>query len=703
MKRKNYADLLIILLLLSATQLLSAIDPGNTRLLSQPAASSTHIAFIYAEDLWIADADGSDPRRLTVDEGIESDPFFSPDGKIIAFSAQYDGNTDVYSVPVTGGVPLRLTWHPGDDLARGFTPDGKKVLFASQREVFTTRYFQLFTVSLEGGLPEKLDIPNAWSAAYSPDGTKMAYVPIPPRYQQWKNYRGGTTSNIWVYSFGDHSVVKVPQPKEGCNDADPMWVGDKVYFISDREGEFNLYSWDSNNGTVARLTDFAGFPVLKAAAGAGRIIFEQEGYLHTYEISSNSTATLTIGIAADLLELRPRFVQGSNYIRSFDISPTGARAVFDYRGEIITLPAEKGDPRNITLTPGAHEKYPSWSPDGKYIAYFSDASGEYALHIKSQDGKGEVKSFTPAGSGFYAFPEWSPDSKKICYVDNARNLYLLDISSGNISKVDADDLYQPGAFREIFGDWSSDSKWILYTRVLTTQFRSVWLYSVDQKKSFPVTDGLSDASEPVFDPDGEYIYFFASTDAGPVINWFDLSRQDMRMTNSIYLVTLRKDIISPFAKESDEETAKKAENESIEPAAKDAGKNSKKDAKTAPPAPEKKEILKIDTDGLQDRIVNIPVRAGSYTDLDVAATGEILYIVRPAVPSEPAKMFRYTLKDRKGEEVMELDGYKISADRKKMLYNKGQTYGYYSRRQETGTGKGSPQYFIHLGQNRSSG
>ena len=593
MKRKNYADLLIILLLLSATQLLSAIDPVNTRLLSQPAASSTQIAFIYAEDLWIADADGSDPRRLTVDEGIESDPFFSPDGKIIAFSAQYDGNTDVYSVPVTGGVPLRLTWHPGDDLARGFTPDGKKVLFASQREVFTTRYFQLFTVSLEGGLPEKLDIPNAWSAAYSPDGTKMAYVPIPPRYQQWKNYRGGTTSNIWVYSFGDHSVVKVPQPKEGCNDADPMWVGDKVYFTSDREGEFNLYTWDSKNGTVARLTDFADFPVLKAAAGAGRIIFEQEGYLHTYEISSNSTATLTIGIAADLLELRPRFVQGSNYIRSFDISPTGARAVFDYRGEIITLPAEKGDPRNITLTPGAHEKYPSWSPDGKYIAYFSDASGEYALHIKSQDGKGEVNSFTPVGSGFYAFPEWSPDSKKICYVDNARNLYLLDISTGNISKVDADDLYQPGAFREIFGDWSSDSKWILYTRVLTTQFRSVWLYSVDQKKSFPVTDGLSDASEPVFDPDGEYIYFFASTDAGPVINWFDLSRQDMRMTNSIYLVTLRKDIISPFAKESDEETAKKAEAEAEtevkvkvevkEPAAKDAGKNSKKDTKTAPP------------------------------------------------------------------------------------------------------------------------
>ncbi len=690
MKRKNYADLLIILLLLSATQLLSAIDPVNTRLLSQPAASSTHIAFIYAEDLWIADADGSDPRRLTVDEGIESDPFFSPDGKIIAFSAQYDGNTDVYSVPVTGGVPSRLTWHPGDDLARGFTPDGKKVLFASQREVFTTRYFQLFTVSLEGGLPEKLDIPNAWSAAYSPDGTKMAYVPIPPRYQQWKNYRGGTTSNIWVYSFGDHSVVKVPQPKEGCNDADPMWVGDKVYFISDREGEFNLYSWDSKNGTVARLTDFADFPVLKAAAGAGRIIFEQEGYLHTYEISSNSTATLTIGIAADLLELRPRYVQGGNYIRSFDISPTGARAVFDYRGEIITLPAEKGDPRNITLTPGAHEKYPSWSPDGKYIAYFSDASGEYALHIKSQDGKGEVKSFTPVGSGFYAFPEWSPDSKKICYVDNARNLYLLDISSGNITKVDADDLYQPGAFREIFGDWSSDSKWILYTRVLTTQFRSVWLYSVDQKKSFPVTDGLSDASEPVFDPDGEYIYFFASTDAGPVINWFDLSRQDMRMTNSIYLVTLRKDIISPFAKESDEETAKKAEaeTESMEPAAKDAGKNSKKDTKTAPPVQEKKEILKIDTDGLQDRIVNIPVRAGSYTDLDVASSGEILYIVRPAVPSEPAKMFRYTLKDRKSEEVMELDGYKISADRKKMLYNKGQTLGIAAAGKKPEPGKG---------------
>ena len=683
MKKSHIILISMFLLIVINPIKLFGINTKDTRMVSQPAISANHIAFIYAEDLWIANTDGSQPRRLTVDEGIESDPYFSPDGSLIAFSAQYDGNTDVFTIPVEGGIPTRLTWHPGADLVRGFTPDGKRVLFASQRAVFSNRYYQLYTVSLAGGSPEKLDIPNAWSASYSPDGKFMAYTPLGPQYLQWKNYRGGTISNIWLYSFADHSVTKIPQPQGGCNDAEPMWQTGKIFFISDRKGEFNLFSYDQATKEVTQLTFFTEFPILKASSVIGKIIFEQEGYLHIFDIALNTRNKLTIPIAADLLELRSRFVQGNNYIRSIDISPTGSRVVFDYRGDIITLPAEKGDPRNITLTTGVHEKYPSWSPDGKSIAYFSDASGENALLIKSQDGKGDPKSFKLNGTGFYAYPMWSPDSRKIAYSDNGRNLYILDIESGTIKKIDSDEVYTPGDFRKMAGDWSSDSKWLLYTKVLKTNFRVIYLYSVDQQTSYPVTDGMSDASEPVFDPNGEYIYFFASTDDGPVVNWFDLSNQDMRMTNSIYLATLRSDIVSPLTKESDEEGIKKENKEPDKLADKE-----KKDSKTPAPVAEKPKVLKVETSGITDRIVNIPVRAGNFYDLGVGATGEILYVVRPSDPSGSSMLHKYDLKERKDNEVMELDYYIVSADRKKMFYEKGEVYGITATGKKPEPGKG---------------
>lgn len=688
MKRILFIILMVPALLFTTAGDLTAINTTDTRMISQPAVGTSQIAFIYAEDLWVMNTDGSSPRRLTVDEGIESDPCFSPDGKLIAFSAQYDGNTDVFIIPVEGGVPVRLTWHPGNDGVRGFTPNGTAVLFTSQRSSFTGRYAQLFTVGISGGYPMKLEIPNAYDATYSPDGRRMAYNPLSPAFGQWKNYRGGTVSNIWLFTFTDRSVVKIPQPQGGCNDIEPMWTGDKIYFLSDRNGEFNLFSYDVSGGEILQLTKYDDFPVLKASAGVGKVVFEQAGYLHSFDTGTGTAKKLTVAIAADLLEMRPRYVQGPNYIRSGDISPTGTRVVFDFRGEIITLPAEKGDPRNISLTEGVHEKYPSWSPDGKTIAFFSDASGEYSLHLKPQDGKGEPKIFPLPGTGFYAFPKWSPDGRKICFVDNGRNMYMLDVQSGKINKIDSDELYFPGPFRGMFGDWSSDSKWVVYTRMMPTYFRVVYLYSVDQQKSFPVTDGLSDASEPVFDPNGEYVYFFASTDAGPVNNWFDLSSEDMRSTNSIYLVTLRKDITSPFAKESDEEKGIGEKADTEKPAASAPAKNNKKDSKNDSAPEVKNLLLKIDTEGLQERIVNVPVSAGNFTNLGVAATGEILYIVRPQLTQGSSTLRRYNVKDRKDEEVMELDNYAVSADRKKMLYNKGQTFGITAAGKKPEPGKG---------------
>jgi tricorn protease len=666
----------LLALFLSFKSFASDIDTKDTRMLSQPAISGDHIAFIYAGDLWVANPDGSQPRRLTVDEGIESNPIFSPDGKMIAFNGQYDGNTDVYVIPVEGGIPKRLTWHPAADLVRGFTPDGKSVLFISQRALFTNRYFQLFTVPVTGGPATQLEIPNAFYASYSPDGKFMAYVPTPDQFRQWKHYRGGGISRIWQFSFADKSIVKVAQPDGGCNDVQPMWMDNTIYFRSDRNDEFNLFAYDVPSKQIKQLTEFKDFPVLNASAGSGKIIFEQAGYLHIYDPATGSSKKLTIGIAADLLELRSRFAKGAKYIRSADISPSGARAVFDFRGEIVTVPAEKGDYRDITNTTAIHEKNPSWSPDGKSISYFSDASGEYQLDIQSQDGKGDVRSIKLTGSGFYANPRWSPDSKKISYVDNGRNLYLLDIASGAIKKIDADEYYSPGAFRNIFGDWSADSKWIAYTKLTSTQYKKVFLYSVDEQKSYAITDGLSDASEPCFSRNGKYLYFFASTDAGPVINWFDQSNDDFKKSNSIYLVTLQSQTISPLVKESDEEQLKKEEKEN------DKDKDKDKDA-AKPPAPVS---LKIDWEGIQNRIIDIPVKQGSYGQITAGNSDDIYYI--DYADDGSGTLHKYNFKKRADSEVMPMDGYILSADGKKMLYIKSGSWGITNAGEKPEPGKG---------------
>ncbi|MBS0425392.1 MAG: PD40 domain-containing protein [Proteobacteria bacterium] len=646
---------------------LFAIDTKDTRLLRLPAVSASHIAFIYAEDLWIANLDGTQPRRLTVDEGIESNPHFSPDGKWIAFNAEYDGNTDVFIIPAEGGVPTRLTWHPGADLVRGFTPDGKNVLFASQRTVFTNRYHQLFTVPVSGGFPTQIEIPNAWNGTLSPDGKKLAYSPLSPAHNQWKHYRGGNISTIWIFSFDDKSAIKIPQPNTGCNDSDPMWVGNTIYFRSDRDGEFNLYAYDVTSNTITAITKFTDFPVLSAGSGGGNIVIEQAGYLHLIT-AGGSPKKLTIGLAADLQDLRPRFVKGAGYIRSAAISPTGARAVFDFRGEIITVPAEKGDARNITQSTGAHEKYPAWSPDGKSIAYFSDASGEYELYIKPQDGNGDARKIKLTGAGFYAYPQWSPDGKKIAYVDNSRSLFVLDVVTGVSKKIDSDEVYTPGVFRDLLGSWSNDSKWIAYDKLTETNFKRIYLYSVDQNKSFAVTDGLSDASEPKLDPSGKYLYFFASTDAGPVVNWFDQSNNDMRATSAIYLVTLQKSTLSPLAKESDEESAK---NEKPEAA---AGNTKSKSPKADAEEPKQSEALRMDWDGIDRRIIDLPIKAGNFALLSVGMEGEIFYVEFPTDGSGFGKLHKYDLGKRKDTEVTDVDEYVISSDKKKMLYRRGNSY-----------------------------
>ena len=650
---------LLFCFVLSFFSMVHAIDPEDSRFLTQPAISESKIAFIYAQDLWVANHDGSAPVRLTIDEGIESDPFFSPDGKIIAFSASYDGNTDVFTVPVTGGIPKRITWHPGFDLVRGFTSDGD-ILFATRRTVHTRRYTQFYTVTPEGGFPKKLKIPYGHRASYSPDGKYIAYIPGREVFNQWKDYRGGTVSRIWIFSMEDHSVVEIPKPEGGANDTHPVWIGNKVYFTSDRDGEFNLYSYDVSTRSVERLTDHQDFPVLWASGGGNRIIYEQAGYLHIYDLSSNSAERLRIGISADLQELRLRFVSGAKYVRSAGISPSGSRAVFDFRGDIVTVPQEKGDPRNLTQTPGVHEKYPAWSPDGRSIAYFSDESGEYALHIRQQDGKGTVQKIPLDGSGFYAYPKWSPDSKHIAFVDNGRGLYLLTVASGSVRKIDEDEMYMPGPFRDLFGDWTSDSKWITYTKIIGSNYERVYLYSLETGTRHAVSDGLSNASSPTFDPTGKYLCFLASTDAGPVINWFDQSNQDMKMTSSIYMVTLQNDELSPFSKKSDEEEPKEQEEDKEETSKKN--KSDKKDQSG-------KKDTKIDIQGIGDRIIDVPLKAGAYRNLQFGREGKLFYIENTS-----GKLQGYDMDKQKAEALMKVNNYMIAGSREKMLYVAGRKW-----------------------------
>lgn len=642
------------LLLLTSCMMLStqlfAQNTTDTRLLWQPAISKNAIAFIYAEDLWVANRDGSYPRRITVSDGTESNPIFSPDGSMIAFTGQYDGNTDVFVVPTAGGVPKRLTWHPGADLVRDFSPDGKKILFASQRNSFTNRYYQLFTVDISTGAEVQLPIPNAFWASYNADGSSIAYTTIPDRFEQWKNYRGGTMSRIWLYNIISHNVTEIPKPKTGSNDTKPVWKGNNVYFRSDRAGEFNLFSYDVAAKTVNQITKNNDFPVSSLEGSNEGIIFSQAGYLHVYNPANNNTSKLKIGIAADLLDQRDRYIKGDQYIRDGDISPSGARVVMDFRGDIVTVPAGKGDVFNLTNTGGVHEKSPTWSPNGKLIAYFSDASGEYALHIKNQDGSGSAQAIKLNGSGFYAHMHWSPDSKKIAFVDNGRSLYVVEIATNKITKIAEDTHYLPGAFRELFGSWSSDANNIAYTTITETNFQRAWIYSLSENKSYPLTDALSNVTDPTFDPSGKYIYMLASTDAGPVVNWFDQSSNDMEETNSIYMVTLQKQVISPFAKENEMEMA--TDTSSKAPYKADSSRTK----------------LKIDWDGIQNRIVPFPIAKGRYRSLSAVKEGELFYLSASPHDAAPTTLNLYSFKKQKEEVIMPADVYSIAAKGEKTLY-----------------------------------
>ena len=647
----------------------SPADGEGTLMLSQPAVSADRIAFAYAGDVWVAAIDGSSPRRLTSHVGVELNPRFSPDGAWIAFSGEYDGNTDVFLVPAEGGVPQRLTWHPAADLVQSFTPDGSAVLFASGRNAYTGRHQQLFTIPTGGGHPGQLPIPHAFKATYSPDGSKIAYTPLYEAFTQWKNYRGGTATRIWIYDIADHSVVQIPQPEGRSNDTDPMWVGDRVHFRSDRDGEFNIHAWDPATERVARVTSHEDFPVLAASAGAGRIVYEQAGRLHLLDPGSGEAAPLRVRVATDLLEVRPRYARGDGFVRDASLSPSGARAAFEFRGEIVTLPREDGDDRNLTRSAGAHERSPAWSPDGDRLAWFSDVSGEYRLHVAPQSGDGEVRDYALDGAGFYEDPVWSPDGTKISYLDNSRAVYWIDLESGDTRRVDADVMYGP--LPPPSHAWSPDSRWLVYTRNNETNIRTAYVHLLETGETRAVTDGLSDVSEAVFDAGGKYLYLTSSTDAGPVVQWFAQSNNDFEMTNAIYLVVLEKGTPSPLARRSDEEAGEADDGSG--PGEGDAGDG----GAGAAANPGAGVVVNIDFEGLDQRILALPLPEAGYANLQPGDPGQLFYIRSRTAsgfgsPGAAPGLRRFSLADR--EEAALVDGtrfYDLSADRKSVLYATG--------------------------------
>ncbi|MBI4873936.1 MAG: PD40 domain-containing protein [Acidobacteria bacterium] len=630
-------------------------------LLQRPALSKTHIVFVYAGDLWSVPRAGGDAARLTSGTGNETDPAFSPDGTQIAFTGEYDGNVDTFVVPASGGVPKRLTWHPAPDRVMGWTPDGKRILFNSPRTAYS-RFYEMFSVSAGGEVEEKLPLPNGYEASMSPDGQSIAYEPTAGGSAMWKRYRGGRTKRIWLARLSDSAVT--PVPRTNSNDFNPMWAADRVYFLSDRNGPVTLFSYETKSKAVREAIPNQGLDLKSASLGPDAIAYEQFGGIHLYDLKTGRTKPVPIRVQGDLPEVRARFVNVGKRLGAAAVSPNGTRAVFAPRGEIVSVPAEKGDPRNLTNTPGVMERDPQWSPDGNGIAYLSDESGEYALHLAPQSGAGEVKKIE-LKPGFYRSPRFAPDSKKIALIDSFQRLWYVDLESKNQVEV-AQDYYQMRG-GDISGAWSPDSKWLAYSKVLPNNLSAIHLYSLADGKSTQVTDGMSDAANPVFDKDGKYLYFTASTNSGESLG-LDIHATARTATGSVYLVVLDSTQSSPLAPESDEEKAAEE----------------KKPAEPVKPKPGPVEV-KIELDGIDQRILAMPMPPRRYVSLQVAKPGVLLALEVPAAMPQSGDgpqgsgpgliVHRYDLKARKSDTPLSgVNGFQISYGGEKALYRQGENW-----------------------------
>lgn len=661
-------------------------------MLRSPTVSKTQIAFAYANNIWTVGRDGGLARRITSFQGTTENPKFSPDGKLIAFSAQYSGNTDVYVVPADGGEPKRLTWHPGADLVQGWTPDGKSIVFNSSRATWAPSAAPRFwTVPVDGGVEMPMPLPRAYMGKISPDGRRVAYRMNNSWDEERRNYRGGQNRPIWIVDLKTYDLEATPNgtgtdlvvaqagsPRgtshfDAANSADskntdPVWAGnDAVDFLSDRDGVANVWGYDTKSKKLTQLTNFSDYDVkaLDAAADGSVAVFEQAGLIHVLDPKSGKHNVVNITATGDFPWMMPQWRDVTASMSNLTLSPTGKRIAVEARGEIFTIPAEKGDVRDITNASASAEHEPAWSPDGKMLSYFSDRSGEYSLYIQPQDGLTAPREIKIPTKGHFYTASWSPDGKRILFHDTDLKLWVVDVATGQAKVVGNDPWMVPT--RTMNPVWSPDGKWIAYTKHLNSLYKAVEVVNVETGASKQITDGLADVMTPVWDASGKYLWFLASTDFGLKSQWLDMTNVDHTETFGVYAAMLRKADPSPFLPESDEEGAAPAGGRGGAGARTAAGDSAGGDAArpaTRAPMP----TVTIDFDGLQHRILAVPgINARAYSNLRAGAAGMVYYLEAGA--NGPATLHRYSLRDHRDIPfVTGVSDFDVSADGHKLLY-----------------------------------
>lgn len=652
---------------------------GQTRLLRMPTVSTTQIAFAYAENIWTVSRTGGNARRLTSFQGQTSNPHFSPDGKWIAFSGEYAGNLDVYVVPAEGGEPRRLTWHPGADLVQGWTPDGQSVLFSSTRATWTPSGAPRFwTVPAAGGVEAPMPLPRAYQGKISADGSHIAYRMNNSWDEERRNYRGGQNRPVWIVDLKSYDLISPPWTDS--KDMDPVWLGDNVYFISDRDGVANVWSFDSKAKKLTQVTRFTDFDVKTMDSGAGTVVFEQAGYIHELDPKSGREHVVSITATGDFPWMMPRWEDVTSRMTNLGLSPTGKRAVVEARGEIFTIPAEKGDVRNLTNSSRSAERDPAWSPDGKSISYFSDKSGEYRLYIEAQDGLTPPREIVLAHPTHYYTSSWSPDSKKILFTDTGLHVWVVDVASGQAKVIGNDPWMVPA--RTLNPVWSPDSKWVAYSARLKSMYHAIFISSVESGETKQITDGLADAVWPAWDANGKYLWFLASTDFGLRSQWLDMTSYDHDETFGLYFAVLKKSDASPLLPESDEDRGVGSGGRRGAPGAcvGDTPAATEATPGESPPGPRGARppvSVQIDFEGLAQRVVSVPgVPERQYSELHAGVDGIVYYLEASGGRGQGGggfggggELWRYRLCDRKASLFVNgVAAYEVSADGHKLLY-----------------------------------
>ncbi|HYM60051.1 MAG TPA: PDZ domain-containing protein, partial [Thermoanaerobaculia bacterium] len=671
----------ICLLLAGATTALA--QENLTRLLRQPDIHGNSIVFSYAADLWVVDAKGGDARRLTSDDGLEYYPKFSPDGRTIAFTGEYSGTRQVFTIPIDGGTPRQLTFYNDvgpipprggfDNRVLGWTPDGKQIVFNPHRLPWSDRMPRHYAIPAAGGMETPLPMPEGSAGMYSPDGTKFVYTPIEREFRTWKRYRGGRAQDVWIYDLKANTAERITD--NPATDNQPLWVGDNsIYFTSDREGgKLNLWLYDLKTKQTRKVTNHTDYDVLWPSTDRKQIVYECGGYIWRYDPATDKSERVPIHVYGDFRGAMPRFQNVRGNLESFSISPAGVRAVVAARGEIFTIPQKNGEIRNLTKTPGIRELDPAWSPDGKWIAYLSEKSGdEYEIYVRPADGTGEERQVTSGGKSWKLPPLWSPDSKKIAFGDKSHMLHIVDVASGKVTDIDRGEYGDINTY-----NWSPDSKWVAYTKTGENRFSTIWVYSVPDDKKLQLTSGLTDDNEPVFDPKGRYLYFTSNRDFNLTFSAFEFNYVYTDPTR-VYVAVLSADGPALFLPQSDEEKvaaekdAAKSETKADTKAdTKAEGTKSEGTAKSGEKKPAAVTV-KIDAAGFESRVRAIPGASDNYRSLAAVANG-VLYL---SGTQGKTALKHYNIDDKKEEVILEgIRAYDLSANGEKIAYRAGNELG----------------------------